>query len=530
MELHDGGLDPNRYAGPLERTILLDSIQADTACLQTAADRLDHANATLHAAVVARIAAQGAEAAARLVQQRSTTAKHSIEQRLLEARGFLHPVRRLPPEILADIFALWSDGESSPLCTKWFLNFPEKARSLQAMPFTASSVCRRWRAVALDTRYIWSLVVLSFSTPPNAALWKTYIDTHRDRSGWGGLRRVAILCGTPEAFDSAAIQLVERVGRSAREFIAFFRDQYHPQVVKFLSEAGFVRSIRIECQQNFERQENAVEFPLPSGAALRTLVIDRAPISLVSGGQARRLSRVELSLARLTAEELTILRDNCPSLSTLQLLDIDELLGSEPPPNGVDWPELTHLYVKVQRTFAEEVARYFRFPNVRNLTIAPRDPYTTWTSFVMTSCPSVEKLWIDNLSLWSEDEALFVAELGQLDRVWCLTLDHTMLSRGLCEALEGDTSDDRVPFPRLELLDLVQTNVSRDFQVDHLERLEDSRRQALPTFDIAMTVNAYRNNEWEFEETDAFEAHLDDVLPDLEPWLKYPVFRRIPWT
>ncbi|KAK0207282.1 hypothetical protein IW262DRAFT_1282243 [Armillaria fumosa] len=68
------------------------------------------------------------------------------------AKKILSPSRRLPPELLTEIFLRCSslcDRRSSPL-------------DPHGLPWTLSHVCRKWRAVAIATPELWSKICLDF--------------------------------------------------------------------------------------------------------------------------------------------------------------------------------------------------------------------------------------------------------------------------------------------------------------------------------------------------------------------------------
>ncbi|KAJ7926204.1 hypothetical protein B0H13DRAFT_1466506, partial [Mycena leptocephala] len=66
-------------------------------------------------------------------------------------RSAVSPVRRLPPEILCEIFASFSSPMEYPLDSEEELDNLAKSKLLQI-----SHVCVRWRSVIMDTPGLWS--------------------------------------------------------------------------------------------------------------------------------------------------------------------------------------------------------------------------------------------------------------------------------------------------------------------------------------------------------------------------------------
>lgn len=70
------------------------------------------------------------------------------EQHLKMIKGIMHPVRRIPPEILAEIFIL-------TLPKQWQLVFKSGHRQAVLLP---GQVCRIWRDISLTTPQLWSRI------------------------------------------------------------------------------------------------------------------------------------------------------------------------------------------------------------------------------------------------------------------------------------------------------------------------------------------------------------------------------------
>ena len=75
------------------------------------------------------------------------------EQHLSTLKGIMHPVRRTPPEILAEIFIL-------TLPKQWQLVFKSQPRSNRKAVLLPGQVCRMWRDISLTTPQLWSRISL----------------------------------------------------------------------------------------------------------------------------------------------------------------------------------------------------------------------------------------------------------------------------------------------------------------------------------------------------------------------------------
>ncbi|KZV79286.1 hypothetical protein EXIGLDRAFT_820624 [Exidia glandulosa HHB12029] len=154
-------LDPNRFAGPAEAALLRDDIAADEVVRAALRERAKHAHTTLHDANEAVRAAREAAASAQQSVDHITQLEHAVDGRLAVAWGLVHPIRRLPDELLAMIF--------------------ERRR----LSFTLAAVCRRWRRVALSTPALWTIVscsVRNFHDIEAEQNYVSYLRCYLDRS------------------------------------------------------------------------------------------------------------------------------------------------------------------------------------------------------------------------------------------------------------------------------------------------------------------------------------------------------------
>ncbi|KAJ7138192.1 hypothetical protein C8R44DRAFT_661243, partial [Mycena epipterygia] len=77
----------------------------------------------------------------------------SLLTHLAKNTAILSPLRRMPPEVLGEIFA-WTLPSVDALMREGFV--------VENSPWVLTHVSSHWRAVALSTPFLWSLVVVNF--------------------------------------------------------------------------------------------------------------------------------------------------------------------------------------------------------------------------------------------------------------------------------------------------------------------------------------------------------------------------------
>ncbi|EJD32247.1 hypothetical protein AURDEDRAFT_132201, partial [Auricularia subglabra TFB-10046 SS5] len=175
------GLDRNWYALPLDAALLLEQIHTDEeAALALQADKLLSAT-SLNERQRALEDAQEALKRARLIHDGVLAREDEIQARIMLARGHFHPIRKLPDEILRNIFLEWMTE-----CPGCELSCGEYGSKCDHVCLLAAAVCRWWRRVALGLRELWRELSIYFGRRVNTQTlhhWIGYLDTHRMRSG-----------------------------------------------------------------------------------------------------------------------------------------------------------------------------------------------------------------------------------------------------------------------------------------------------------------------------------------------------------
>ncbi|KAJ7090613.1 hypothetical protein C8R44DRAFT_534828, partial [Mycena epipterygia] len=107
----------------------------------------------------------------------------NIQAHYEDCRSVFSPIRRLPSEILVQIFALCSDPvfNDEEIAKRWWSD-PIACLAQEAL-LTVAQVCARWHSVVLGTPTLWNTIDLQ-----NPALWRASKQTERAM----GLLRLAL--------------------------------------------------------------------------------------------------------------------------------------------------------------------------------------------------------------------------------------------------------------------------------------------------------------------------------------------------
>ncbi|KZV87545.1 hypothetical protein EXIGLDRAFT_752175 [Exidia glandulosa HHB12029] len=378
-------LDPNRYAGPAEAALLREDIETHEATRVALDDRVGRATTVLHNTAQALRAAQEAHSSAQQLLDHTTQLKASFEQRLTVSRGLLHPIRRLPNEILAMIFV-------SVTSTDWV------AKDVRGPPFIIAATCRRWRAVALNTPQVWTRVAYHL---------KDISDSAADRRAAACLR-AHVLRSSGSPLEVAIVYWVSPLTGSAHLWGAI--SALLEQARTFVFRAG------VDTTSHFSR------FLSVTSPYLQHLSISDGDADLDGVG----LFRIALDAPRLTALDCcgsSILWDrtaSCPMLGNVQL-DVEgfsmqsmiDLFRTSPVIVTLNVGVLENLVAAEPFTLLAEhletlvlddlvgpmdlnVARSFSFPSLREAKISISDPHEfeadVIAAFMQSALPAVKTL------------------------------------------------------------------------------------------------------------------------------------------
>ncbi|KIM77164.1 hypothetical protein PILCRDRAFT_77007, partial [Piloderma croceum F 1598] len=78
--------------------------------------------------------------------------RQSLERSLEEHRSIVAPIRRIPPDVLSEIFTFCADNSGS--------NYNSKCFDVTQAPMQLSFVCNKWRRLAISMSQLWSSISL----------------------------------------------------------------------------------------------------------------------------------------------------------------------------------------------------------------------------------------------------------------------------------------------------------------------------------------------------------------------------------
>ncbi|KZW01797.1 hypothetical protein EXIGLDRAFT_716447 [Exidia glandulosa HHB12029] len=179
--------DPNRYADPLEAVSLRARLADEEAELDVVCRKREHADLALEEAET-----RFREAEAQFNRMKTlrddcaayakAAAKRQVEQLAVVAtqRAFFHPVRKVPLEILGEIFeqCLVRADNMGTYSTSDSLNGPADHSLLRRrQPFALAQVCKQWRQACLRSPRAWAYIEVLFDqvTTATASKYSSYL-------------------------------------------------------------------------------------------------------------------------------------------------------------------------------------------------------------------------------------------------------------------------------------------------------------------------------------------------------------------
>ena len=173
-------LDPNRSAQPAEAAILRELLIDDHVELEMLKSRLERAQRLADGAQQKLRAAQEAADSACGMTGRIEAQVSSTIERMDLARGLLHPIRRIPLELLQEIQLWWLHMSSDDTDIDY---------TADLVPFRAAAVCRSWRSAAQLSRSLWSYPTIQLDMLSKTAkaadvraAWQIRISAHVERA------------------------------------------------------------------------------------------------------------------------------------------------------------------------------------------------------------------------------------------------------------------------------------------------------------------------------------------------------------
>ncbi|KZV91538.1 hypothetical protein EXIGLDRAFT_837018 [Exidia glandulosa HHB12029] len=485
-------LDPNRAASADE----LEAVHLDISeCAEELLDigrRLEVANAALRAAEDAVVAARA----------QVLTLQHKrelVQQRVTVSRGLLHPLRRVPNEILCEIFLADRDSSLPALCYLWDIAIrkssyheplvtADRMRAVRRWPFTLSAVCRRWRAIATSTPALWSTLVIDLRSI--SELWNSYVrQSFKARlDAWADYISCITMRSQPLTLslwllDTPSYDLPEwlwelldglapRTQTLVAEFTLSddnyqFADSDASVTQRFLQAGSFpeLRHLGASC----DVEEAATYRILASCSHLRSLSVSRIKLDWLSTSTVlESLTALDVSAtSRLSDIDISAMLAKVPNLRTLRIRVHDVPNHNVRRPKLVSLPHLQHLDLQIG--FPEENRAAFvslHIPAIESIRLE-----LAWSNVApymeqfASSCRLDESLHLQTLEIYAlvSDALPLVSSLRSLRTLRHLSLPRACLDLDqFLHALSTPAFNNSWSCPNLQTLLLEVTHDASD--------------------------------------------------------------------
>ncbi|KAF6752196.1 hypothetical protein DFP72DRAFT_1133944 [Ephemerocybe angulata] len=268
------------------------------------------------------------------------TRRQRLEAHIRPLRAIASPIRRLPDDILQEIFLWCLPGTHYPTLDP-----------LQA-PLLLTQICRRWRYVANDTRRLWTSIHIPIPVLhiPSQSIPLVYAENER-------YKLKAKFIGIADAFVAVVEAWIGRIGGCGLSFSVFQEDHQSRE-----EDACLQSVLEVLLRRSTQWENVDIATPLRSVGAIVDLQPEDVPTmrSLSAWSTSRhQLTRTgafpfALGGAGLAPQELLpswkcSRMFEAPLLESLSLFRIDEPLVVMP----INWARLTSLAIEKQGTLAE---------------------------------------------------------------------------------------------------------------------------------------------------------------------------------
>jgi len=363
-------LDPNRAAQPEEADILnklLDGVDTELEMLES---RLKRAQSLSYGARQSLFAAQEAVNSADTMTAHIKNQMSATKEQVEIARGLLHPVRRLPVEVVREIHLQW-------------LHIPDARADM--VPFHAARVCRAWRRIALETPALWSRPTIRLDLirearyPFNKCMsaWQERVKVHLSSAPERSLA-VALVghrMSTPRWIFGLVMQLLASANElSIVDCASLDTDDAVYRILTSIAVDVVKVKLTGKLPKTFEMGEmtmNAVNL-LPCCARLYSLALENWDMNWSSQRSFDTLMVLDIIDSDLHLDQISLaaLAASMPVLSTLTLRirtirEHDEYAATPSTRIAFDRVESINIIAAIDH----EVPTWLRFPVARDVTI-----------------------------------------------------------------------------------------------------------------------------------------------------------------
>ncbi|KZW01911.1 hypothetical protein EXIGLDRAFT_760510 [Exidia glandulosa HHB12029] len=444
--------DPNRFAGLAEAAIIRGHLQDEEADIARLRARQQVAHSAVHDAEVAFKAAQQALSTARAIAADVDRRVDELEAGARTHRGFLHPIRRLPDEILAAIFCAYNDLGDEPYNEGF--SYPE---SLMTVAFCSASVCRRWRSVAVQTRALWTYIIIDIERAARRpAEWLALIALVCARSV---SHPIAISVMVPDDHAHNAVEICTELLRAQHRWRTLHinvGDGHGRDVQRMLTGyCPILRTVAISGRPFGLSTPEPVCFAL-SGPLLRSLHISHCRVSISPQLEESSIENVTVNHHSVNPRmsDLGGFAKGFPRLTTLSVIGFAKYILDGPAP--ITFPALRSL--TLVGAVLHPPRQYFHCPQLIEATTATRQGCYYSLIFLLMSdvrvgCVSgLRKLFLREDCLGPLDDRLVLELFSQLPRLEELETAISSVKPSFFDAFSRPSGDGLWIAPRLQRL------------------------------------------------------------------------------
>ncbi|KAJ7230267.1 hypothetical protein GGX14DRAFT_582649 [Mycena pura] len=187
----------------------------------------------------------------------------AIGTRRQRNHAILSPLRRIPPEVLVEVFLCSLPPE--------YVDYNRGRYDIKESPWVLTHVCSRWRTVALSTSSLWSRIVIAYhpGDDPFSAYPLPLVKAHIQRSGSQQL--AVTFCGRETPYWEPQVEVLQCLTQHCRRWVELdmrLTSRLLPLVTSLRDQVPCLRKIYLDCESQpaiqsldcFETARSLVDF------------------------------------------------------------------------------------------------------------------------------------------------------------------------------------------------------------------------------------------------------------------------------
>ena len=408
--------------------------------------------------------------------------RDEVRERMDHARGCMHPIRRMPEELLESIMLIAiaeASKDAMDLEDDDSTSHLPSRRRLRRLPCRLAGVFRAWRRTALHSPALWVHVVLKFDDICASRQWAVKnasegLDVQLARAGRRDL--ILFIDGDPSRSHAVDYWVSDAIWVSS-----LLCRVIHLQMGN-LSDSSFYG---VDVSEIDHSRILTAEFYSISSGNLRPSSATSALFDwMASGIRNLRCAGCSISWDRLcplpaqlffeldgyqeylTSLDLIKIAEDAPNITQLNINNGD--LGEQDPPSGtIDFHHVQHLRLLGRSSRA--VCTALRFPDLRTAELGLQDyEYEPCTLLLQNGVASFDTNRLRSLCLYSTDATQALAHIFyDLQLVENLEISSCRHTEGFCSHMWKKDARGRWALPRLLKLDILEhcPNETRSYKL-----------------------------------------------------------------